>query len=104
MEGGGEIDPSGLCTHGLLYHVSAWFPGFRFQFFKSTYLFNVIMNGCLLAIDDLRILQLLDRNLQLNVWLPITIVLFRRVEEFFKLLFCNDFFTPATIIGDENSA
>ena len=34
----------------------------------------------------------------------ITIVLFRRVEEFFKLLFCNDFFTPATIIGDENSA
>ena len=29
------------------------------------YLFNVIMNGCLLAIKDLRILQLLDRNLQL---------------------------------------
>ena len=77
---------------------------FSISYFKSTYLFNVIMNGCLLAIDDLRILQLLDRNLQLNVWLPITIVLFRRVEEFFKLLFCNDFFTPATIIGDENSA
>ena len=62
------------------------------------------MNGCLLAIDDLRILQLLDGNLQLNVWLPITIVLFRHVEEFFKLLFCNDFFTPATIISDKNSA
>ena len=84
--------------------MSAWFRGFRFQLFKSTYLFNIIMNGCLLAINDLRIFQSLDRNLQLNVWLPITIVLFRRTEVFFKLLFCNDFFTPATRIGDENPA
>ena len=39
-----------------------------------------------------------------NVWLPITIVLFRRTGVFFKLLLCNDFFTPATRIGNENCA
>ena len=39
---------------------------------------------------------------QANVRLPITIVLFRRTGVFFKLLFWNVFFTPATRILNEN--
>ena len=67
---GGEIDFLGLCTQGQVYHVSAWFRGFQFQFFKNMYLFNIIMTGCLLDISDLIILQLLHRNLPLMFGSP----------------------------------
>ena len=63
------------------------------------YLFNVIMNGCLLAINDLRILQLLDRNLQLFGCL--SLLFYLDVLECFQIIICNDFFTPATRIGNE---
>ena len=67
---GGKIDPLGLCTQGELYHVSAWFQGFQFQLFKNTYLFNIIMTGCLSDINDLRLLQLLHKNVQLMFGSP----------------------------------
>ena len=68
--GGGEIDPFGLCTQGYLYHVKSWFQGFQFQFFKNTYLFNIIMTSCLSDIKDLRVLQLLHRNVKLMFGSP----------------------------------
>ena len=81
--------------------MNAWFRGFQFQFFKNMYLFNIIMTGCLLDISDLRILQLLHRNLPLMFGSP-SLLFYLDVLESFKLLFCNVFFTSATRILNEN--
>ena len=84
---GGEIDFLGLCTQGQVYHVSAWFRGFQFQFFKNMYLFNIIMTGCLLDISDLRILQLLHRNLPLMFGSPSLLFYLDVLESFSNYYF-----------------
>ena len=62
------------------------------------YLFNVIMTGCLLDINNLSILQLLDRNLQLMFGSPSLLFYLDVLESFLNYYyFCNDFFTPGVL-------
>ena len=85
--GGGEIDPFGLCTQGYLYHVKSWFQGFQFQFFKNMYLFNIIMTRCLSDIKDLRVLQLLHRNVKLMFSSPSLLFYLDVLESFSNYYF-----------------
>ena len=72
IEGGGGHWSYRIVHTRVAFHVGAWFQGFPFQSFKNTYLFNIIMTGCLLGINNRIILCLVLRNLQLmfdSLWL-----------------------------------